>query len=343
MNNIKRTRIEWIDTAKGLGILLVMLGHLEIDALEEWIYSFHMPMFFFLSGYVFKAESDFFTFLKKKCRTILIPYFFMGFLIILYETIIDLIDKTYTFKGLLEKLHTLLIQIRGWDLWFLASLFWLNIIFFILIKLCRNAYIALAVTILFSYGGFYYYSQKGTGLFWNIDVCFFSLFFFALGYLLKSKFSVQIMHFLKSKTHTLEAFILCWVINIICHRISYTLSSQMLEMYMGTYGIPVLSYTAAVAGTFGVIIFANKLHNHIIRYIGKNSLIYFALHQGIMMPLINRLLATTKLYPFDHLPFPLYILCICAELFVILFSLTAFTRFLNESKLRVLLGKSLVN
>ena len=49
-------RIEWIDVCKGLGIFLVVIGHTSIAQISQtvynWIYSFHMPMFYMLSGTV---------------------------------------------------------------------------------------------------------------------------------------------------------------------------------------------------------------------------------------------------------------------------------------------------
>ena len=54
-------RIEWIDIAKGFGILLVILGHtIAYDCshiVYNSIYSFHMPLFFFLSGVMSKKEN----------------------------------------------------------------------------------------------------------------------------------------------------------------------------------------------------------------------------------------------------------------------------------------------
>lgn len=45
------SRIKWIDNARAIGILLVVLGHSLIPAsIQTYIYSFHMPLFFFLSG-----------------------------------------------------------------------------------------------------------------------------------------------------------------------------------------------------------------------------------------------------------------------------------------------------
>lgn len=56
INEQNSKRVEWIDTAKGIGLILVILGHLKIDYLSAWIYTFHMPLFFFLSGVVFSGH-----------------------------------------------------------------------------------------------------------------------------------------------------------------------------------------------------------------------------------------------------------------------------------------------
>ena len=49
-------RISWIDMAKGYGTILVIFAHIHYGGLRTWIYTFHMPLFFFLSGYVFKES-----------------------------------------------------------------------------------------------------------------------------------------------------------------------------------------------------------------------------------------------------------------------------------------------
>jgi fucose 4-O-acetylase-like acetyltransferase len=53
----KDKRIEWVDTAKGIGILLVILGHtILLPFISVPIYAFHMPLFFLLSGLFIKAN-----------------------------------------------------------------------------------------------------------------------------------------------------------------------------------------------------------------------------------------------------------------------------------------------
>lgn len=81
----------FIDYAKGLAILLVVIGHLlqynlvgtSAKDLFDIIYSFHMPLFMFLSGYVAsltidKQLADKILFVKKKAGSLVVPFMFMG-------------------------------------------------------------------------------------------------------------------------------------------------------------------------------------------------------------------------------------------------------------------------
>ena len=56
-------RIGYIDIAKGLGILIIVLAHNDLagyhPTLHKFIYSFHIPLFFFLSGMFFRPERSF--------------------------------------------------------------------------------------------------------------------------------------------------------------------------------------------------------------------------------------------------------------------------------------------
>lgn len=50
-------RLEWIDAAKGLGILAVVVGHVWTrGAVRDAVYAFHMPLFFLVSGYLFRPK-----------------------------------------------------------------------------------------------------------------------------------------------------------------------------------------------------------------------------------------------------------------------------------------------
>src|SRR5579883_388022 len=68
-------RILWIDVCKGLGIICVVLGHsLNGTVLQHLIYTFHMPLFFFLSGFLHRVQPDPGGYAKRKAIHLLIPY-----------------------------------------------------------------------------------------------------------------------------------------------------------------------------------------------------------------------------------------------------------------------------
>ncbi|MDR5790074.1 acyltransferase family protein [Caballeronia sp. LP003] len=62
-----------IDAARGIGIVLVVLGH--AIGLPEWlfrvIYSCHMPLFFFLSGYLFNGKRGPLEVMRRNSRRLL--------------------------------------------------------------------------------------------------------------------------------------------------------------------------------------------------------------------------------------------------------------------------------
>lgn len=78
-NIVKQNRIECIDIAKGITILLVVVGHVSSlpIALNGILYSFHMPLFFVLSGYFFRKETVFES-AKRMFPSLIIPYLVVG-------------------------------------------------------------------------------------------------------------------------------------------------------------------------------------------------------------------------------------------------------------------------
>lgn len=76
-------RCPWIDWAKAFGITMVLLGHVPglPEPFRRWIYSFHMPLFFFLSGCLLgekKLSLPLRKFLAKSTKTLLLPYILFG-------------------------------------------------------------------------------------------------------------------------------------------------------------------------------------------------------------------------------------------------------------------------
>lgn len=93
------SRLGWIDIARGLGIILMVYGHTSrgidkagitfagFNEIDTVIYSFHMPLFFALSGYFFRKSLNKGTkaYLYSKAATILYPYLLWSFIQVLIQ------------------------------------------------------------------------------------------------------------------------------------------------------------------------------------------------------------------------------------------------------------------
>lgn len=78
-------RAQWIDSAKGLGILLIVIGHvystITPSILYVYIYAFHVPLFFFISGVTLRpGAGPFASVVAKKVRTLIVPYLWYSML-----------------------------------------------------------------------------------------------------------------------------------------------------------------------------------------------------------------------------------------------------------------------
>ena len=132
MNNasIPSKRIAYLDVAKGIGILLVILGHNYVKGtvygLEKFIFSFHMPFFFLLSGMLFKSSYPLPVLFKRRFATLIRPY--ITTIVLLYSVYFFYTDiKLMTLlRRVVRSLYASGNYIEWAQLWFLPHLFLLN-------------------------------------------------------------------------------------------------------------------------------------------------------------------------------------------------------------------------
>ena len=95
-------RLDYVDVAKGIGILLVVLGHCLVfggswsSNLFWYIYAFHMPFWFTISGYLYKRK-DPSSFMIGKITTLLVPFVAYFSLNIIIFAILTCLRKTEYF------------------------------------------------------------------------------------------------------------------------------------------------------------------------------------------------------------------------------------------------------
>lgn len=193
--DLQRQRMCYIDVLKGVAILLVLLGHRSFHTgITQLIYLFHMPLFFFLSGYLDKMQYDSFSaYAQKKAKRLLYPYLSFGVLIVIYNTAFDAI-RGATVKGRLAKRMIALVYGNFiWEnnsdyigtLWFLAALFFASLFAYVLCRcMNRNPYLLVSgIVILICAGALcsYLNRQYGIRLPGCIDVAFLAAVYYSLG------------------------------------------------------------------------------------------------------------------------------------------------------------------
>ena len=144
----EKKRLDYFDMAKGIGIILVVIGHLQgkdIFALSPyilpvctWIFSFHMPLFFIISGmlihYKKDLDKDLPTLIKKRFRGIMIPYYCFSVCYISIVLYALFIEHSIMPGTLLVNLWYILSTYGMSVLWFLPTLFLGEVLFITISK-----------------------------------------------------------------------------------------------------------------------------------------------------------------------------------------------------------------
>lgn len=146
MSENVRNRIEWVDCAKGFAIILVVYGHAltyfspNFDSIVHVVYSFHMPLFFALTGYVsaYSYNSvDFCAFYKKKNNALMKSYFLYGTLLLIFKSLRNYFSGNVIGSGNINCIiNTILITRKSFisELWFLPCLLVAHCLMFFVAK-----------------------------------------------------------------------------------------------------------------------------------------------------------------------------------------------------------------
>ncbi|MEH1801566.1 MAG: acyltransferase family protein [Nostoc sp.] len=286
-------RIVWIDSWKGIAIILVVVGHI-VEPVSKYIFWFHMPLFFFMSGYLYRNKYDYFTFFKKKLFHLLIPY--LSFLVLLSSFrygsyMLDMWQQRQ--NGLINKVlkFTFNLVYGGENLYGYLGIFWFITCLFFTQQLYNLLYTKfgsnnrLMIRIMFaSYclAMMNFWFMKGVSFPWNINVVVMALPFYWIGHIAASS-SVN-----NAKAVTLSAVII--VVAVLVDK--WTLLDLTFDMKSRNYGVIIFNFFIGLAGIFITQHLAKILQNEdyiskILSEIGKASMIIMYLHQLIQLSLNN--------------------------------------------------------
>lgn len=265
-----------IDIAKGFGILLVILGHVPTipDELKKIIYAFHIPLFFFISGYLYNSiKYNLLTpvqFVRSRIQRYIVPYFIIGFIcFFLFGVIFNLVRDGYSteyLKSISKFLFGLLYSRGGaswmaWSspLWFLTCLFVSELILYFVLKHSKKQYI---VFIILAVVGYCYTLITKFPLPWNIDVALIATGFMYIGNICRKH---NVIDKFKNRKYIAVLFFVLLI--------SILFNSQ-IDFNLRNFGNIILTYVGGVSGTILVILLANTIKKSIfLEFIGVNSLL----------------------------------------------------------------------
>lgn len=182
-----KSRISYIDSAKGLCMLLVVMIHTGVPEPLPGIYAVKVALFFLLSGYFYSDEMPFAAFLKKKARTLLLPFVvfyglsYLGFYVLmaLWPSFSSYTDAQGIADCFTQK------QYFNGPLWFLLSLFEVQLFVFAIRRLFKKCVWASWFGYIVLYAVGYSLSLLNLDLPLNIDSAMVCTIFFAFGMELK--------------------------------------------------------------------------------------------------------------------------------------------------------------
>ena len=284
----KHSRLYYIDIAKGLAMLLVIIGHCSYSekVLVGWLYSFHMPLFFALSGFTFRPEK--YKSLREvfvaKARQLIVPYFFFSALLWMLSLL--LLDGMHLKYRHINELIGIVLSNRlsryFFSLWFLTTLFLAEPVLWLALRAARGrARLLLPLSAgAFAAGSVVLETVRGT--YWSADLVPIALSFLILGYLIRrwiDNYSPQ----------SLFPLLTAWSVNLVFFWLNYREVGRS-DLYYCKLGNPLYFFLSACGGTVGAILLCRRIARCTeLEFIGRNSMIFYAF-ESLAIPLSERLL-----------------------------------------------------
>jgi fucose 4-O-acetylase-like acetyltransferase len=181
-------RLEEFDLLKGIGILLVVLGHSRISApLHYMIYSFHMPLFFMVSGFFYHSQPPL-LYVKKTFSRLIVPWLFFVLLNVLFVSSLNIV-ATSSFTESISKTIKEIVPLDERcfllyrSIWFLIVLFFIGNLYNLLTRLLNHNVLHIVVGLSYLGG---YLLQRYINIPFFIDTSISVLLFYHAGAALKS-------------------------------------------------------------------------------------------------------------------------------------------------------------
>lgn len=265
-----------LDLAKAMLIILMMVGHLNIDQqLRKVIYSFHMVAFVFYSGYCFKPEStqNISKSILRLAQRLLVPYTLFGVLYILLTHDGFLAEIKCLIFGV-SFTNRILVNVQSvGPVYFILLLFLTRVIYLFIERYSPSGTWKAATVIAASLMG-QYLGNLGYWLPWSADCAMYALVFYYLGYCFKK---YRIMEYLCQRNYCYFLLSCVW---------AYMIHCGAMEIAVRNYGFYGLTIIGAVSASVLVYTTCRYICSALnaeaanwLCKIGKNTLCILIVHK----------------------------------------------------------------
>ena len=331
----KSQRIAYIDFMKSLCIMLIVMYHIDHEFfnylapnLNNALQVFRLPMYYFISGIFFKTYDGLTDFTRRKVNNILVPFVFfvvLAFVARIAEAIIRWAigaDPIDVYLGsLFEPFY-----LRYWSvttpLWFLLSLFWVNLIYYALRQWIKPWWGVLTAVVLVSLIG-YWLGRKGIQLPWMLDTSLVALPYFILGWAVK-RLSLE-----RPSSWDMWGVLILVIAAIPIYYMSefMNLHFMVLPPYWKLYLLPII----AILALFWT---CKRLpYIPVVCYYGRYSLIILGTHPLLFLPLRSFFILKAGMMPGISLTLLVFVLTMALEWPVIWMLKTYAPRFTAQKPL----------
>ena len=285
VKTIKTHRKSYIDILRGIAIFLVVFGHItHISTLRTFIYGFHVPLFFFISGLLFAPEKykNFNEFIIKKFKTLIIPYVFFYLMTFSYWWLIESrirsgeVTTHNQILGLFYGTYNMKYMFFNGALWFLPCLFTTEMLYFAIHKTDSYRHKFFRLFVVYALGVILIqYNIKW--LPWGGNAALIACFFYGIGDMMKKR-----MVFIETRPRFFHVIIIIVCIAMQPLLMGHT-KTYLASLAINYYScIPISLIGIALCLSSSILLDRNK----VLEFIGINSLVIFAFQEQIYRMLI---------------------------------------------------------
>lgn len=280
---LSKQRVDYLDVARGIALICIILGHFQSGELNRVVYTFHVPLFFIITGYFINEKSSVKEFVKRKARTLLVPYAITAIIIVFLGALTGFFQgdltgslKHWLFAGLYgsgSNYETPFTIYEIGPIWFLWALFFSSILMRLLLKLDYRIRI-LIVAAAFAAG---YFSARY--LFWfplSIQIGLCATLFVYVGYLFgQNKEHIQNLD-KKVKILSFIASVVAWA--------SFIITFKSFWLVRCDFGRGILDIARSLCSCAAVFVISFLIDKYVkplskvLCLIGKNSIFILCAH-----------------------------------------------------------------